>query len=141
MTVRPELSSKLMTIVQGDRIGEAFRLTAAKRKSMKLKLITATVNILMVEEVEKRLREIAAPGLSVSKTKGYGDYKNFFQRDLMTTHARLQIYAPESRVKEIVGAIMDSGSAGLEGDGIVAVSPVETIYRIADKKEVNAEEF
>ncbi len=108
---------------------------------MKLKLITATINLLMVEEVEKRLREISAPGLSVSKTKGYGDYKNFFQRDLMTTHARLQIYAPESRVKEIVGAIMDSGSVGLEGDGIVAVSPVDAIYRIFDKKEVNAEEF
>ncbi len=108
---------------------------------MKFRFITATINILMVDEVKQRLREIAVPGLSVSKTKGYGAYKNFFQRDLMTTHARLQIYAPESRVTEIVEAIMDSGGIGSEDDGIVAISPVETIYRITDKKEVNAEEF
>ncbi len=108
---------------------------------MKFRFITATINILMVEKVEERLREISVPGLSVSKTKGYGAYKNFFQRDLMTTHARLQIYAPESRVPEIVEAIMESGGIGSEDDGIVAVSPVDTIYRIADKREVNAEEF
>ena len=45
----------------------------------------------------------------------------------MTTHARLQIYAPESRVPEIVEAIMESGGIGSEDDGIVAVSPVDTI--------------
>jgi nitrogen regulatory protein PII len=108
---------------------------------MKFKFITATIDILAVDRVEKRLREIAVPGLSVSETKGYGAHKNFFQRDLMTTHARLQIYAPESRVAEIVDAIMDSCSTGSDDDGIVAISPVEVIYRIADKKEVDAEEF
>lgn len=108
---------------------------------MKFRFITATINILMVEKVEERLREIAAPGLSVSTTKGYGAYKNFFQRDLMTTHARIQIYAPESRVSEIVEAIMEAGGIGSADDGIVAVSPIDAIYRIADKKELSAEGF
>jgi nitrogen regulatory protein P-II 1 len=107
---------------------------------MKFKFITATINISMVDKVEQRLRKIAAPGLSVSKVQGYGTHKNFFQRDLMTTHARLQVYVPEERVAEIVDAIMDAGGTGSEDDGIVAVSPVETIYRIADKKEVCSEE-
>ncbi len=108
---------------------------------MKFKFITATINILMVGKVEQRLRKIAAPGISVSNVKGYGAHKNFFQRDLMTTHARLQIYAPENRVDEIVDAIMDAGGRGSEDDGIVAVGPVEAIYRIADKKEVRPEEL
>ncbi len=95
----------------------------------------------MVDMVEQHLRKIAAPGISVSKVKGYGAHKNFFQRDLMTTHARLQIYAPEDRVDEIVDAIMDAGGTGAEDDGIVAVSPVDAIYRIADKKEILAEGF
>ena len=95
----------------------------------------------MVDKVEQRLRKIATPGLSVSKVKGYGAHKNFFQRDLMTTHARLQIYAPEDRVAEIIDAIMDAGGTGSEDDGIVAVSPVEAVYRIADKKEVRPEEL
>ena len=108
---------------------------------MKFKLITATINISMVDKVEQHLRKIAAPGLCVSKVKGYGAHKNFFQRDLMTTHARLQIYTPESRVDEIVDAIMESGGIGSGDDGLIAVSPVEAIYRIADKKEVIAEDF
>ncbi|VAW06848.1 hypothetical protein MNBD_ALPHA05-402 [hydrothermal vent metagenome] len=108
---------------------------------MKFKFITATINISMVDKVEQRLRKIAAPGLSVSNVQGYGAHKNFFQRDLMTTHARLQIYAPENRVAEIVDAIMDAGGTGSEDDGIVAVSSVDAVYRIGDKKEANAEEF
>ncbi len=108
---------------------------------MKFKFITATINISMVDKVEQRLRKIAAPGLCVSKVKGYGAHKNFFQRDLMTTHARLQIYAPEDRVAEIVDAIMDAGCTGSEDDGFVAVSPVETVYRISDKKEACTEDF
>ncbi len=95
----------------------------------------------MIEKVRRRLRDIAVPGLSISKSEGYGASKDFFQRDLMTTHARLQIYTPETRVKEIVEAIMDSGGIGSEDEGIIAVSPVKTIYRIAGKKEVNVEEF
>jgi nitrogen regulatory protein P-II 1 len=114
---------------------------ALVRRPMKFKFITATINISMVDKVEQRLRKIAAPGLSVSKVQGYGAHKNFFQRDLMTTHARLQIYAPENRVVEIVDAIMDAGGTGSEDDGIVAVSPVDAVYRIGDKKEAHAEEF
>ncbi len=108
---------------------------------MSFKVITATINLNAVERVEKRLIEIAVPGLSVSKTKGYGEHKNFYQRDLMTSHARLQIYATESRVAEIVQAIMDSGSTGNEDDGIIAVTPVDALYRIGDKKPVDPESY
>ncbi|MEQ9145630.1 MAG: P-II family nitrogen regulator [Parvibaculaceae bacterium] len=108
---------------------------------MDFKNITATINIHMVEKVENRLREIAVPGLTVSKTKGYGAHKNFFQRDLLSTHARLQIFTPASRVAEIVSAIMHASSTGADDDGIVVVSPVETIYRVADKTQVEPGEF
>lgn len=108
---------------------------------MDFKSITATISIHMVEQVEERLREISVPGLTVSKAEGYGAHKNFFQRDLLSTHARLQIYSPEIRVAEIVEAIMNAGSMGLDDDGIIIVSPVEAIYRIADKVAVDAEEI
>lgn len=104
----------------------------------KFKVITATVNILALEGVEKRLRQIGAPGLSVSKTKGYGAYKNFYQRDLMTTHARIQLYAPQSQVRAILQAIFEGACTGGADDGVVAVGPVERIYRISDGKAVHA---
>lgn len=114
---------------------EAYRPKQA-RILMSFKLITATIDTQLVEKVERCLREIAVPGLSVSKTKGYGDYKNFFQRDLLTAHARIQVYVPAARAEEVVHAIMDVAHTGSEADGIVVVSPVDAIYRITDKAPV-----
>ncbi|WP_428406770.1 P-II family nitrogen regulator [Hyphococcus sp.] len=106
---------------------------------MGFKMITATVNVLALNQIEKRLAEIAVPGLSVTETKGYGTYKNFFQRDMMTTHARIQIYAAEERVDEIIDAIIEAGSTGADDDGVVAVSPIDAIYSVADKSEIPAD--
>ncbi|MFZ5609596.1 MAG: P-II family nitrogen regulator [Pseudomonadota bacterium] len=108
---------------------------------MLFKLVTATLNIDMLEKVEERLRSIGVPGISVSETKGYGVYKQFFHRDWLTTHARIQIYAPENHVNDVVKAIMDAAHTGLEDDGIIVVSPVETIYRIKDKTQLSADAF
>lgn len=106
---------------------------------MGFKLITATLNILVLDKVEQRLAEIAVPGLSVSETKGYGAYKNFFQRDMMSTHARIHIYAPVARVEEIVDAIIEAGGVGVEDDGVIAVSPIDVIFRVVDGKDLNAD--
>ena len=106
---------------------------------MGFKLITATLNVLMLDKVEKGLAEIAVPGLSVSETKGYGAYRNFFQRDMMSTHARIQIYAPEARVEEVINAIVEAGGVGADDDGVIAVSTIDAIFRISDVNELNAD--
>ncbi len=98
--------------------------------------ITATLNTLALETVEKALQEIGVPGITVTETRGYGVYKNFYQRDWLETHARIQIYAAESRVDEIVRTIMETASTGCEDDGVIAVSPVSRLYRICDKTEL-----
>jgi len=103
--------------------------------------VTATINIDVLDKVETRLREIGVPGISVSKVKGYGLYKDFFQRDMMTTHARIQIYAPEDRIKSIVDALIDSAHTGRESDGVVLVSPIQQMHRISSKKEILPEDF
>lgn len=108
---------------------------------MIFKVITATINVPMLEKVESRLKDIGVPGISISDTRGYGVYKNFFQRDWLDTHARIQIYAPESRVDEIVEAIMEAAYAGLEDDGIIAVGPVDALYRISDKEKLATDHF
>lgn len=95
--------------------------------------ITATIGVDRLERVESRLRKAGVPGVSISKVKGYGLYKNFFQRDYLTSHARIQIYAPSDRVEEIVVAIMDAAHTGAENDGVVIVSPIAKMYRIDDR--------
>ncbi len=98
--------------------------------------ITATLNTLALEPVEKALQEIGVPGITVTETKGYGVYRNFYQRDWLETHARIQIYAEGSRVDDIVRTILEAASTGCEDDGVIAVSPITRLYRICDKTEL-----
>ncbi len=99
---------------------------------MTFKLITATIDDLRLEKVESALRDIGVPGISVSSVKGYGHYKNFYQRDWLQTHARIQIYAEESKVPSIVKAIAEAANTGSEDDGIIVVLPVDELHLISD---------
>ena len=69
----------------------------------------------------------------MTRGTGYGEYANLFSRDWCVTHARLEIYCKASRVEEIAQAIMDTAHTGAPGDGIVAIIPVERLYRIRSK--------
>lgn len=108
---------------------------------MEFRKIIAIFNIEKLEDVEKQLQEIGLSGLSVTKVKGYGEYADFFSRDWMTTHARIEIFTLQEHVKDIVQTIMATAHTGISGDGIVAVSPVEQVYRIRTQSEVQADEI
>lgn len=102
---------------------------------MELKKIIAIFRNQSLESVEGRLVDMRVKGFSVSKVKGFGEYANFFNPDWMVTHTRIEIFTEQSRVEEIVAAIMDVAHTGTAGDGIVAVLPVEKLYRIRTKSE------
>lgn len=100
---------------------------------MKYNKIVAIIQITRLEQVEERLQELNIPGISVTKVKGYGEYANFFSPDWKSTYARIEIYCQPSQTNAIVNEIMDQAHTGASGDGIVAVIPVETVYRIRTK--------
>ncbi|WP_286829267.1 MULTISPECIES: P-II family nitrogen regulator [Kordiimonas] len=101
--------------------------------------LTATIHKLKCGAVEKRLQEIGVPGMSVSETRGFGDYKNFFQSDWMGAYARLLVYVPQEEVERIAEAIMDVAHTGLDSDGVIAISPITRLFRISDKTEITAD--
>lgn len=108
---------------------------------MEYRKITAIISTLALERVERRLEEIGVKGLSVSKVKGFGDYKNFYSRDWTTEHARIEVFTDRERAEGIASAIMEAAHTGMEGDGIVVVLPVEHVYRIRTKAEATPEDF
>jgi nitrogen regulatory protein P-II 1 len=87
------------------------------------------------KKVECGLQEIDVHGFSISKVKGYGEYADLYSDDWLVTHARIEIFTEESKVMEIVETIMNAAHVGIEGDGIVAVSPVEKLFRIRTRAE------
>lgn len=108
---------------------------------MKLKKIVAIIRSSELEKVEGRFVDMRVRGISVTKVKGFGEYANFFNPDWMVTHSRIEIFTEEARVDEIASTIMELAHTGMEGDGIVAVIPVEKLYRIRTKSEIIPEEL
>ena len=80
-------------------------------------------------------------GISVSRVKGYGEYANFYARDWLTSHARIEIFTAAEHAEQIVAAIIDAAHVGQAGDGIVAILPVEKLYRIRSRAEAFAGEI
>lgn len=108
---------------------------------MELRKIVAIIRTTVLEKVEGRLIDMGVKGISVTRVKGYGEYVNFFTPDWLVTHARIEILTEKAKADEIVAAILDSAHVGMSGDGIVAVIPVEKLYRIRNKSEITPEEL
>jgi nitrogen regulatory protein P-II 1 len=97
---------------------------------MKLAQVVGFIRHDRLDQVEERLQNMQVKGLSVSQVKGFGEYADFFSHTWMVRHARMEILVGEDRVDEIVKAILETAQTGVSGDGLVAVLPVEKVYRI-----------
>ena len=93
----------------------------------------------MLEKVEDTLKELNVPGVSISHIKGYGEYANFFRHDRMVEHVQVEVFIGKGRATEIAEHIMEVAHTGGEGDGIVAIIPVESIYHIRSRQKCGDE--
>lgn len=96
--------------------------------------ITAIVRPAAVSNIEDLLHKEGIPGMSIGHVKGYGDYADFYRNDWMVSHVRIEIFIPASKAESVAEKIMNVAHTGLEGDGLVAISPVTAIYHIRSKK-------
>jgi nitrogen regulatory protein P-II 1 len=94
----------------------------------------------MFEKVENLLQQIGVGGITVSNVEGYGERANFFKKDWMVAHVRIDIFTEAAKAEEIAGAIMQVACTGSPGDGIVAVLPVEAVYHIDARGETPADD-
>lgn len=108
---------------------------------MNFRKVTAIIRNDVLEKVEGKLRTIGVKGVSVTKVKGFGEYSNFYSKDWLVTHARIEIFAHVSNAEVIAQAVMEAAHVGLEGDGLVAVLPVEKVYRIRTKTEAGRDDL
>lgn len=112
-----------------------------EEQAVSYRKVTAIIRSDVLEKVEQALQTIGVTGISVTKVKGYGEYADFYSRDWMVSHARIEIFTHETRTEAIVQVIIDAAHVGMEGDGIVAVVPVEKLYRIRSRSLVAADEM
>lgn len=108
---------------------------------MELRRIVAIIRGSALEKVEQGLKELGVKGISVSPVKGYGEYANLSKADWMVKNARIEVFAKQSEVDAIVTAILESAHSGSPGDGLVAVMPVEKLYRVRTKSAMTSQEI
>ncbi len=102
---------------------------------MSFKKITAFVRPGLLDKIEDALKEKGVPGVSVSQVKGYGEYANIYAKDIMVAAVRIEVFIDAECADSVAQAIMEAAHTGLEGDGIVAVTPVEQIYHVRSRKK------
>lgn len=104
-----------------------------------MKHLIAVIRSDRLEEVENRLKGAGAPGLSVSTVKGYGEHASFLSHDWTVRHVRLDLFAEDAEISALVGVISGTARTGTEGDGMLAVEPVERLVHIRSRKERHPE--
>lgn len=100
---------------------------------MNYKKIVAIIRKGHLEKVEHALQEYGVRGITVTQVKGFGEYANYFSRDWMCEYARIELFVGEEEVDPIIEKLMEAAHTGSSGDGMVAVLPVDAVYRIRTK--------
>jgi nitrogen regulatory protein P-II 1 len=101
---------------------------------MAFRKVTAIISRNTMANVEAALQQIGVNGLSVSAIKGFGEYADFFERDWMTAHFRVEVFTSTANAETIARTIIDAAHTGQAGDGLVAIVPVENLYRIRTRE-------
>jgi nitrogen regulatory protein P-II 1 len=99
-------------------------------KLMNIKYVVAIVRSDSLKKLEAKLHSIRVGGVTVSKVKGYGEYRNLFSNDRLVEHTRVEIFAEESKVDLLVNALLGMSHSDIAGAGIVAVMPVERFLHL-----------
>lgn len=96
---------------------------------MSYKYVVAIVRPDSVAPLEKKLTQLGVAGITLSRVKGFGEYKNFFSNDWLTEHTKLEIFVEESHVAALLAALSES-ACDVPGAGIAAVMPVELFQHL-----------
>lgn len=102
-------------------------------------LVVAIIRSSALRAAETRLQEIGVRGFTVIAVRGRGEVvrsgHNFLAPDSLEDEAKIEIYIPRERAKQVVDAVVDAAHSGSEGDGIVAILPVESVISIRTRAE------
>lgn len=97
---------------------------------MNMQYIVAIVPPELVESLEVKLRNLHIRGVTLTKVKGFGEYKNLYSNDWLSDQTKIEIFAEEAKVGSILDALRETGAADVPGSGIVAVIPVDTFFHL-----------
>ena len=103
---------------------------------MTFKKVHAVIRTEALERVKERLQKMHLPNLVITTVKEFGEHEEFFAFRSEYRYARIEVFADGERAATVAEAIVEVAHTGMAGDGLVALLPVEAIYRVRDKTAV-----
>jgi len=107
-----------------------------------MKLITAIIKPFKLDDVKDALKAVGVAGITVTEVRGFGrqgghteTYRGAEYKIDFVPKVSLEIVADETKVDEIVDAIVAAAGTGKIGDGKVWVSDVNRLVRIRTGEE------
>jgi nitrogen regulatory protein P-II 1 len=97
---------------------------------MEVKRVIAIIRSEALDALEEKLKSLHVGGVTVSRVKGYGEYKNLFTNDWMSDHAKVEIFIEAPKLDELIDGLLDIARGDIPGAGIVAVLPVERFLHL-----------
>ncbi|MBI4644932.1 MAG: P-II family nitrogen regulator [Deltaproteobacteria bacterium] len=102
-----------------------------------MKKVEAIIQPFKLEPVKEALHGLSVQGMTVTEVKGFGVQKGIrevyrgmeYQVDFLPK-VKIEIIAPDEKVKSIVDTIVAKARTGRIGDGKIFVYPVEEVIRI-----------
>ncbi len=102
-----------------------------------MKLIVAVLKPFKLDDVKEGLKALGIHGLTLTEAQGFGRqrghtevYRGAEYEVEFVPKIRLEVLVDDSRVEEVVSAIVETAGTGKIGDGKVWILPVEEVIRV-----------
>ena len=102
-----------------------------------MKLITAVIKPIKLDDVRKALHDVGVQGLTVSEVRGFGRQRGHTEVYRGAEYAvefvpktRLEVAVPDELAEQVVDAIIQTARTGKVGDGKIFVSELVQVVRI-----------
>ena len=111
-----------------------------------MKRIEAIIRSERLGEVAASLNEAKLSGFTISDVRGHGsspepvgEWRGTAYELLVTHKLMVTIFAEDDEVKAAIAAISEGAATGQVGDGLIVVSDIAAVYRIASDGAVPAD--
>jgi nitrogen regulatory protein P-II 1 len=102
-----------------------------------MKMVEAFIQPFKLDDIKEALTKVGVQGMTVSKVRGFGRQKGHLEFYRGAEYAidflpkvRIEVLAPDEKVREVVETIVRVARTGKIGDGKILVIPVEDLVRI-----------
>jgi len=102
-----------------------------------MKKIECIIRSDKLKDVTAALKKVGIGGMTVSEVRGFGVQNERSESLLFVHKTKMEIYALDSQVKDIISTVLWNCQAGDMGDGKIAVLPMGDCIRISSGERKN----